>query len=107
MFRLKFLLLLSVCLASLIISEAKVVNSVTSDDDCEAFEIDQTLATNISSYKQQKSLLIVFDGTSSMNDDLVQMREAVKKIVNKFSEKKNNPIKNYVLTVFKDPSTCE
>lgn len=52
----------------------------------------------------QKSLLIVFDGTSSMGDDLAQMVPAAKEIIETFHERKEKPIKNFVLTVFKDPS---
>jgi hypothetical protein len=52
----------------------------------------------------KKSLVIVFDGTSSMTDDLAQMREAAKEIISSLSARKDKPIKNYVLTVFKDPS---
>lgn len=51
----------------------------------------------------QKSLLIVFDGTSSMNDDLAQMRDAAKEIMTNLSSRKDKPIKNYVLSVFRDP----
>lgn len=53
---------------------------------------------------EKKSLLIVFDGTSSMGADLTQMRGAAKKLIAELSERKDKPIKNYVLTVFKDPS---
>lgn len=53
---------------------------------------------------EKKSLLIVFDGTSSMGADLTQMRDAAKKLITELSERKDKPIKNYVLTVFKDPS---
>lgn len=52
----------------------------------------------------QKSLLIVFDGTGSMGDDLGQMVPAAKEIIESFSSRKENPIKNYVLVVFQDPS---
>ena len=53
----------------------------------------------------KKSLVIVFDGTSSMTDDLNQMRNAAKEIITNLSSRKDKPIKNYVLTVFKDPGS--
>lgn len=51
----------------------------------------------------QKSLLIVFDGTSSMTDDLAQLRPAARNIIKVWSESDDNPIFNYVLAVFRDP----
>lgn len=55
----------------------------------------------------QKSLLIVFDGSPSMKDDLEQMRDAAKQIIKKYSDREESPIKNYVLTIFQDPSKRE
>jgi hypothetical protein len=52
----------------------------------------------------QKSLLIVFDTTGSMNNDLTQLRDGAQDIVNTYSAKTNNPIYNYVLSLFNDPS---
>lgn len=52
----------------------------------------------------KKSLLIAFDGTNSMRSDLNQMRDAAKKLITDLSGRDDKPIKNYVLTVFKDPS---
>jgi hypothetical protein len=52
----------------------------------------------------KKSLLIVFDGTNSMTDDLDQMRSAAKEIMTYFYERPDRPIKNYILSVFRDPS---
>lgn len=101
-----------------------IINPVTksdiSDDECGIFAEEETTAVASSTDKAvvstqkpktdyfkkripKKSLLIVFDGTSSMTDDLVQMREAAKQIVNNLSTHPDKPIKNYVLTVFKDP----
>ncbi|CAO1385749.1 unnamed protein product [Diamesa serratosioi] len=51
----------------------------------------------------QKSLLIIFDGTSSMGADLVQLRSAAAQIINEFSQRHDNPIFNYILVVFRDP----
>lgn len=54
----------------------------------------------------QKSLMIIFDTTGSMSDDLDQLRGAAEEIVNTFSAKANNPIYNYILSLFNDPSKC-
>lgn len=51
----------------------------------------------------QKSLLIVFDATRSMSSDLAQLRGAASKIVEKLSSREDNPIYNYVLSIFRDP----
>ncbi|CAO1391663.1 unnamed protein product [Diamesa hyperborea] len=51
----------------------------------------------------QKSLVIVFDGTNSMKQDLKQLLDAVGKILNDLSKLKINPIFNYILAVFRDP----
>lgn len=52
----------------------------------------------------QKSLLIVFDATGSMHDDLEQLRSGAQEIVNELSAREDNPIFNYVLVVYRDPS---
>lgn len=52
----------------------------------------------------QKSLMIVFDGTGSMSRDLEQLRSGANDIVNDLSSRANNPIYNYILTIFNDPS---
>jgi hypothetical protein len=54
----------------------------------------------------QKSLLIVFDATGSMHDDLEQLRDGAQEIINELSERGDYTIFNYVLTVFRDPSKC-
>lgn len=51
----------------------------------------------------QKSLLIVFDATGSMHDDLEQLRVGAQEIINEFSAREDNPIYNYVLVVYRDP----
>lgn len=51
----------------------------------------------------QRSLLIVFDGTGSMADDLQQLRAGAQEIVNELSAREDNPIYNYVLVVYRDP----
>lgn len=52
----------------------------------------------------QKSLLIVFDATGSMHDDLEQLRSGAQEIINELSVREDNPIYNYVLVVYRDPS---
>lgn len=54
----------------------------------------------------QKSLLIVFDTTGSMSTDLDQLKNGAKDIVRAFSAKTNDPIFNYVLSLFNDPGEC-
>lgn len=51
----------------------------------------------------QKSLLIVFDATASMNRDLEQLRGAAQEIVQMLAKQEQNPIYNYILSVFRDP----
>lgn len=51
----------------------------------------------------QKSLLLVFDDTGSMSDDLVQLRGAAREIVNTLAGLDEKPIYNYILSVFNDP----
>lgn len=52
----------------------------------------------------QKSLLIVFDGTGSMHDDLQQLRSGAQEIINDLSSRNDSPIFNYALVVYRDPS---
>lgn len=52
----------------------------------------------------QRSLLIVFDATGSMHDDLEQLRAGAQEIVTELSAREDNPIFNYVLVVYRDPS---
>lgn len=54
----------------------------------------------------QKSLLIIFDGTGSMHDDLQQLRSGAQEIINDLSSRNDSPIFNYVLVVYRDPSEC-
>lgn len=51
----------------------------------------------------QRSLLIVFDATGSMYDDLEQLRAGAQEIVTELSARDDNPIYNYVLVVYRDP----
>lgn len=54
----------------------------------------------------QRTLLIVFDATGSMHDDLEQLRAGAQEIVTELSARDDNPIYNYVLVVYRDPSKC-
>lgn len=51
----------------------------------------------------QRSLLIIFDGTASMHDDLKQLKNSAKQIIAELSLRTDNPIFNYVLVIFRDP----
>lgn len=51
----------------------------------------------------QTSLVIVFDGTGSMENCLIQLRTGAKQIIDKFSEREDNPIYNYIFVPFRDP----
>jgi hypothetical protein len=50
------------------------------------------------------SLAIIFDGTGSMQKDLMQLREAAKKVIESLSLQNNCHIVEYVLVVYRDPS---
>lgn len=65
------------------------------------------VSTTAANATRQRSLVIVFDTTASMGDDLVQLREAAIMIVEEFKALKNNPIYNYVLSPFNDPGNSE
>ncbi|XP_055635973.1 hemicentin-1-like isoform X2 [Toxorhynchites rutilus septentrionalis] len=51
----------------------------------------------------QRSLVIVFDATGSMLDDLNQLRDGAKLIIDEITLLQNNPIYNYVFVPFRDP----
>lgn len=51
----------------------------------------------------QTSLVIVFDGTGSMEHCLVQLRTGARLIVEKFANQDDNPIYNYIFVPFRDP----
>lgn len=93
-------------------------NVVQSDEECSVCEDVETptatgskemLSNNTESDEgkkkevPKKSLTLVFDGTGSMSTDLAQLRGAAQEIVKTLSELKDNPIGNYVLSVFRDP----
>lgn len=118
--------------SSSMVSEKKLNEVVASDNICNnneknvAFDVilidnDELVNKNIvkreassSSHKvdkhkkrpraDQKSLLIIFDGTGSMHDDLQQLRSGAQEIINDLSSRNDSPIFNYVLVVYRDPS---
>ncbi|GAB0093037.1 Immunoglobulin [Sergentomyia squamirostris] len=51
----------------------------------------------------QASLVIIFDTTSSMGDDLEELRAGAAFIIRKMMNKPNNPIYNYIFVPFNDP----
>lgn len=54
--------------------------------------------------KKKTSLSLIFDNTGSMSKDLKNLRSAAIKIIDKFnSYGADNPIGNYILSIFNDP----
>ncbi|EAT36338.1 AAEL011566-PA [Aedes aegypti] len=51
----------------------------------------------------QRSLVIVFDATGSMLDDLKQLRDGAKLIIDEITQLDTNPIYNYIFVPFRDP----
>lgn len=51
-----------------------------------------------------QDLIIVFDTTTSMTDDINELRIHAIDVVNRFEKMKPNPISNYILVEFKDPT---
>ncbi|XP_055376724.1 hemicentin-1-like [Condylostylus longicornis] len=68
-------------------------------EDHSKYQEDLTTSPNTG----QKSLVMVFDGTGSMFDDLAQMIEAAELITKEFIASENNPIFNYIFVPFRDP----
>nr|XP_040222077.2 hemicentin-1-like [Anopheles coluzzii] len=70
-------------------------------------ELNRTLATRRESLlppkEGQRSLVIVFDATGSMLDDLQQLRDAARRIIAEITQRDSNPIYNYVFVPFRDP----
>ncbi|XP_050086783.1 hemicentin-1-like [Anopheles aquasalis] len=70
-------------------------------------DLQRTLATQRESFlppkEGQRSLVIVFDATGSMVDDLQQLRDAARLIIAEITQRETNPIFNYVFVPFRDP----
>lgn len=50
----------------------------------------------------QISLVLVFDATESMSNDLHQLRQGAEKMFDKFAGLENNPIYNYIFVPFRE-----
>lgn len=55
----------------------------------------------------QTSLVIVFDGTGSMENCLKQLRSGAQMIIDKFINNDDNPIYNYIFVPFRDPGNVQ
>ena len=53
-----------------------------------------------------RNLVIVFDTTWSMKNDLKEFRAGAEYIVKEMAKKESSPISNYVFAPFHDPSEC-
>jgi hypothetical protein len=62
----------------------------------------QIIFVRVKAETPKRSLVFVCDATKSMTDDLKQLRDGADKILDKFSGLKEHPIKNYVLSLFRD-----
>ena len=67
-------------------------------------EFDDPPLTRKSRKSGQRSLVIVFDATGSMIDDLEQLRKGAEIIIDEFSKRDDSPIYNYIFVPFRDPS---
>lgn len=105
---------LKLFIATLIVLLGDKIALAQLDDACEVYEAFEEVETAPVASKSskaddggprsdQRSLLIVFDATGSMAGDLAQLRAGAIEIVNELSEKENNPVFNYILSVFRDP----
>lgn len=75
-------------------------NELNSVEDIEVFK---AKAVHRQPKPGQTSLVIVFDGTGSMENCLIQLRAGAKQIIDKFSDRDDNPIYNYIFVPFRDP----
>uniref|UniRef100_A0A182ND64 Ig-like domain-containing protein n=1 Tax=Anopheles dirus TaxID=7168 RepID=A0A182ND64_9DIPT len=70
-------------------------------------DLNRTLATHRESLLPpkdgQRSLVIVFDATGSMQGELNQLRDAVRLIIADMTQRASNPIYDYVFVPFRDP----
>ena len=84
----------------------KISETVFSEEDSslESYEeTDSKPRSNPIRKPGQTSLVIVFDGTGSMENCLIQLRSGAKQIIKKFAKREDNPIYNYVFVPFRDP----
>lgn len=52
----------------------------------------------------QTSLVIVFDGTTTMYEDLQKLRQEAQAVIQKLNNRGNDPIYNYIFVSTRDPS---
>lgn len=62
----------------------------------------RTSMKNKSPQPGQRSLVLVFDATESMLDNLKQLRQGAEKLINKLSGLEDNPIYNYIFVPFRE-----
>lgn len=53
--------------------------------------------------QKQRSLVIIFDVTSSMEDDMEDMKAGAHMLAEKIANAKNKPVENFILVPFTDP----
>lgn len=100
MYHLKSIFLVATIIAIVSVAPVRL------DDECEAFSIVEKFSKVAKSdfSQEQKSLLIAFDGTRSMTTDLNQLRAGATEITLEFANRHDNPIYDYILSIFRDPS---
>lgn len=54
----------------------------------------------------QISLAIIFDCTGSMADNLKEMKAGAERLIDAITERRDNPIYNYIFVCFRDPGNC-
>ncbi|CRK97350.1 CLUMA_CG010741, isoform A [Clunio marinus] len=96
----------STFIISIIIQAASLIDKCPSVTDFPSTEL-RSFSEEDFAWQYQKSLVIAFDTTGSMEDDLEQLREAAIVIVNELSEREDNVIENYILSLFNDPYVAE
>lgn len=89
----------------------KIINCDRSDDECgiilqnaePANATDDEIYHAFEKLKPKKSLVIVFDTTGSMGDDLKNLQSAAVDITELLKKHPDNPVGNYILSKFDDP----
>ncbi|CRK97351.1 CLUMA_CG010742, isoform A [Clunio marinus] len=91
---------------SIIVQAASSIDKCPSVTDFPSSDL-RSFSEEDFAWQDQKSLVIVFDMTSSMRVDIEQLRAAAIEIVNELSEREDNVIENYILSLFDDPYIAE
>lgn len=109
----------------MLLSNLKLAKSAISDDECGIADIKDPETNNNEfvtdnevpeakpqkvdyqgrARPDQKSLLVIFDATGSMGPNLAQVKASARDIVVALAEHAENPIYNYILSVYRDPPT--